>query len=1038
MLYAKIKQCIYLIFLGLLFIIDNGSAKSLIIRDFKPPETSKVVWMDSITVSSMKLDFFRQTKAGQLVGRVFGLPQATITKARFQLRDKAGAIFFEEKVDLSAIKQGKLRFDLDIKDVKITPETVLTFEIYGKRDRLMGRVEQKVPRQENFTKTKISALSIKLVDGHRIVSFLVETEADTSLFTPVVELYDRTGKKLQKTVKGGALSSASSIVHITIPEPATPQVYTIKAFLQDKNGEKSGGTLEGHFYVEGLFAQINYFDLLEEDLKSKKVSFVFAGTTLPVGDIKARIRVVQKWENEEVAELKDEKLLKVAKNGNFKGGFTFTLTQKASIFVADIELSKKGKIIGQKHLERKMFIDPSILDGIEAQKKSKALEGKIEKVKWWVRKDWFLYGGGALILFLIAINGWLRLHRRFFMIFVGVFFVTSQALAFPTSGVGAQLWWKYPVTSWFFNPNPDTTGVPNAGFGNYAKVRMSGSILSSLLLDSAPLFAPANTKPGFTLVHLTKGTQEGYVAIDMTGDFNASTGNGFSVTDNVRFEFELNTEADTLVDATPLKTFLTDGDWDYEVYFCIGGTGVSCSGGVWYGSTARTLKIDQTSPILNFKYDNNPQQRLHKPRVEAAETLLATKINTRDAARATLLSKESERNQKADILSDKKNRIEPYKSMKKDKLITKKGIIAFKIKQINSSFMEINPFSKPLSCMQLFAIRRDSLMSLMEVNSLCALRNHLLSDYTTVSHDISAITAELQALNVDIDLLTTQVSALTSEIESIQATITTLEDSTIPDSIPDLQQRIKSVKSLSKSKAEGILLNFTCNESLGSNCMKSNYEIHVRGNFCDDSTICDTTGTRKIKVCDKAGNCIDPETHANDIDWYDAVKPEVPTRTLPSGLVRASESQAFVLTTVKELRRSLSSTQAGNSTADYNNDACGYTGDGIISPLFNNGSYCIEKFSTCGTSAVDRGEQNLEAGGSCASYCEPGYIYDTGICFPACDQRNLELCLPGILGRGDCVDDPSSWSPATSTRPAGVPFMQENNCGKRRQAIGSA
>lgn len=1040
MLYTKIKRYLHLSLLGIVFFTGQGSAKSLIVEDFKPPAVDKTIWMDSISVNEMQLDFSEYTKAGQLSGRVFGVPrESQISKALFRLKSPDGAIFLEKEVSIESMKRGVLHFNFSIEGIAISESTILEFEIYGGRGRLAGKTEKIIPRQENFVTTKLSELSIELKNGKREVAYTVRTADSSGIeLTPVVELYDRTGGTLLKTIKGPLITGALSNVSIQVPEPSVAQVYTIKVSVENKDNIKVGGILEKRFYVEGLFAEIDYFDLLDEDLKSKKVSFVFAGATLPVDGIEASILVDQRWDGNPVDTLKKTMPLEMNPNGSFRDVFTFELTNDADFFIADIELRKDDKVIGSRHLERKMFIAPNILSDMEAREKNAKMDARVEKVKWWMRKDWLLYGGAIILLFIVAINGWLRLHRKLFIALLGLMFFSGQTLAFPNSGVGAQVWWTHPVTSWFFNPSPDTTGVPNVGFEHYAKIRMNASILSSLLLDSVPLFAPGNTKPGYTLVRLTKGAQDGYVAVDMTGNFDGTTGDGFSVTDNIRFEFELNTSVDTLTDGTLLQTFLTEGDWDYELYLCIGGTGSSCSGGSWYATMARTLKIDRLAPALDLVHDNEVTQALHKPKITANKALLAIKIGDRDAARTLLLSKKAEKREKSLQLAQKVNRLKPYKLLKKDDLTKKRNILTFKLNQVNNYFTTITPLDLPQSCTQLFAIRKDQLMSQSEVDALCASRNQFIASRNTVITRINTIETELITINTDIDLLETQITTLDVDIQSIVSGIDALEDLVTNESIPDLQQKIKGVKLLSKSKTDGVVLKFSCNEVGGSGCMETNYEINVRGNFCDDSEFCNTTGTRKIKVCDKAGNCIDPEAHLNNIDWYDSVKPEASGGGFPSALVGATEEISFGLTNIKDLRRSLTSTESSNATADYNPDACGYTGDGVISPLFDNGSYCIEKFSTCATSAIDRGEQDIRLGGSCGSLCEPGYIYDAGVCYLACDQRNLELCLPGILGRGDCIDDPLSWSPDTSTWPNGTSFMQENNCGKRRQAVGSA
>ena len=143
-------------------------------------------------------------------------------------------------------------------------------------------------------------------------------------------------------------------------------------------------------------------------------------------------------------------------------------------------------------------------------------------------------------------------------------------------------------------------------------------------------------------------------------------------------------------------------------------------------------------------------------------------------------------------------------------------------------------------------------------------------------------------------------------------------------------------------------------------------------------------------------------------------------------------------TATVDYRRKDTSTLGTTLSFDYNENACGSNANvAFFADTINN--VCMEKVSVCANSAIDRGSKNIETGGVCNSLCDVGYIYRDGVCYPDCDQRNLSICLPGLLGRGDCAQaDFDNWSPNPSTVQNGVVFTQENKCGDRREFMGTA
>ncbi len=652
----------------------------------------------------------------------------------------------------------------------------------------------------------------------------------------------------------------------------------------------------------------------------------------------------------------------------------------------------------------------------------------------------------------------LKGKNRFWMILliiISSFGLNNFIVLAEPSPVVSKAYWSYPQEGQFYNPK--ATG-PEA---NFAKIPFRIRILDDLIEASDPLFKPNNKKPSSVLLRLTKDGTDGYYAPNI---------NDVTITDNIQLDFVIDSAIDTLVDGQSLGTFLTDGTWQYELSICMNGIDTQCAGGELYQSAPRTLKIDTTPPDVSFKYDEGSTQEPHMPQVRAitwGTSWTGVKPTTFVVNSLYALIKDFKDNILPQIVPVEMNpeelrakQVAEYelfqKSREKDQLIEKLTQIDDRIettKNAIEAFNEIDIENNLIQSVQLSGFQEELLGQNHGKDTVSLSPNTSVETLLEVSNPNYGLMEQAELIRQRLYGPTGEVgnqSGLIGAIESLEQTVTApqvtlsvppsfvpLEGKSLPAIIINKMEAVKAIKATSKNKTDHVDLEISCDDQGGSGCGQAIYHLEINGNFCDDATVCDTTGTRKIKICDKVGNCIDPETHQNIIDWYDAVAPGVTLPTRPSSTVSTGTPLQFDLSNGLsetdfdkiDLRRKDSlSTEGRTLNDDFNEDACGANSD---SPLVAKGDVCLEKQQVCITDNMKQGTIDNEVGGSCVANCPDGYIEnETGICVLACSRSRLSFCLPFKTDGASCLRDASSWMPKTGTKP----FIQTNNCGDQRQA----
>lgn len=170
----------------------------------------------------------------------------------------------------------------------------------------------------------------------------------------------------------------------------------------------------------------------------------------------------------------------------------------------------------------------------------------------------------------------------------------------------------------------------------------------------------------------------------------------------------------------------------------------------------------------------------------------------------------------------------------------------------------------------------------------------------------------------------------------------------------------------------------------------------VKGNFCGNTDDCNSTGVRQLSICDKAGNCAEPNIN---IDQYDPIPPRINQAELGFGAYRGNRVRAesdFDLSinftdptriqTVGSGSGTLNNETLRLSTAEYSNlfdeNACG-TGS---TPLQIINNACREIGATCvasGSNYTRRGE--TDASQNCVASCPVGYSTVGGRCQRDCN-----------------------------------------------------
>lgn len=1059
----------------LLFLFTTGSClgKSLSIPNFQPPKKENVVWMESVSVDTLKVDMVVGTRPGFIEGRLIDLSRtAEVGIIHYIIKTPQGAVLWEEKrASFEFDKYDGVPFSLDLGGVAVSKGSQLFVNVYNKQSELIAEGVREVALQRFILLPEIEALSIEKGENEGIARFILNNKtAEILEVEPVVEIFDRDQEKNIGTYRSGVVelgAEQTETFEVSFGLPSDPQVYVLKAFFKNKDGQQVGGALTKNFLIEGNFAEVKTFELLEETLKAKAINFIFTGAATRAQDLIIEIKVSQMWEGTVVDTLSGDMQIETDKEGRFRGSLGLVLEEDADYFVAEILVHDGENVIGRSQIEKSLVIAPSLEEVIKEQKEQEKLEKQIDKAKWWMRKDSLVWGIVLLMLVLFATNNWLRLHKKVLKILLFSVFLTNTVLAAgPTGGdaasaVGADapmVWWRHPAISWYFNPKATAEVAPldAVGFEHFAKIRFKGEILSETYIDTLPLFRGANSgdpdiKPTPIVLVEFKNVALGkhdWVSVDpgtIAQNFDELDSNGdyLSVTDSVRFEFEINTadpaDGPPLLDTgTPLHDFLVDGEWEYTLYLCMKGTDYSCSGadGKWYASTSREIHIDSTDPVLATAHDGDGDKQLHSLSITAEQTALDAKVLDRETA---LSNKRIKEDLRETALSEK--------AEKDGVLAETEWRVLERARDIDILSVRINQITADIANYLYIPTDEKNILN-TEKAALIATRSSHETAIVTLDAEIATLMGEIATLASTIATLGTQISTYQSTIDDAETGI---------GGISTLRASIEAIRRTAKKRDDGVAFSIDCLDDAagGAGCHDDVYDLTVNGNFCDDPAICDTTGARMIKICDKVGNCVDPtsgtnpDLYSNDIDWYDAVAPEatveIETDDDDDGLadtplvgssIKAGEFVAFALSGTADYRQKDGLSQFGVTlSADFNPDACGANSNPL---LYADSGVCVERILECASSATERGEQEIDSGGVCGSICGPGYIYDEAICKLDCDQRSLELCLPGILGRGDCSPtNYNDWTPSASLYPAGTYFMQENKCGNRRQVQGT-
>lgn len=207
---------------------------------------------------------------------------------------------------------------------------------------------------------------------------------------------------------------------------------------------------------------------------------------------------------------------------------------------------------------------------------------------------------------------------------------------------------------------------------------------------------------------------------------------------------------------------------------------------------------------------------------------------------------------------------------------------------------------------------------------------------------------------------------------------------------------------------------------------------------------CDTSGARKVKICNKIGNCTDIDKNSLEIDWYDPVKPNFTQNILwknkgniggiefsQDGAVGNSDIATDDKFIFEVISQDVENPTKTTYPALFDDDACGFNGTSF---LMEKDNVCIEKERACATSSTQRGSIDIENNGVCATECAEGFIKEGNYCVYNCDYHLFNGCLPFNLIGTACEN--LEWLPTPENVQSGESFVQTSNCGSTRQAIG--
>ena len=1044
--------------LALFVLGGEGLAKSIVPpQGYIPPKEADIIRIESISIDPLNVDFLAPDGPNEITGRVVGFSQKLdLENINFVIHDVNGGVlwrykFNERSPDIrwDTRRDKALMFSFDLTGVFLSKGAYLEVLGVSRTGATVASGEERLPLGDLQAVLSLKDVRVKFKNEvSAFASFGIDNPFKEEQVLGVVMALERENGKLVSSVERNAVKARpdrqTSMV-IPFEPPEDPGVYVVRLNLLDEAGEPMGAEFTEKFVIDGDFARINVFEFIPLMEGEEEIQFVYKVTAKDGDRINANLSVQHFAQGVSVEETTHRQKVELTKNV-FEGLMKIGVRPEVDVLEATLTITRKGGDV--LAVKKETIAIERVAAQVAANKTGREKQREASK---WKAPGWILWGALPFLILLVALANWAGVWGRKFIWFITLSTVGMSSV--QASTIAPQAWWLHPVSSWYFNTTPDT------GFEDFSKTRFQASMLSGLSLTSSTLFTPnslvpndADGRPASLILRFTNGSVTGDLALDVSlpscldspppnpFDWRDCTDiDGLVITENAEFIFDADFASGTMAFVSAgspnVPDFLVDGSWDFEVLFCMGDSpGVNCTTGQYYGTTAKIIQIDKTEPDLSIEYDGDPTKRLIKPLISTDDVTLGTQLNAYGLALADRHAKVQQQKNEQALLSQKTNQYD-HRGFLIGDLNDQIAILDYQTSQINEQLA-------------------DSLLGdpSPERTALNVEKAALEGERSGAQSQITLLQGQQSALNTQIAGHTSTIATLTTDITARESEITTLQSNAV-GSIPALQLSINTEKR--KSGRDFVAVDVACDEASGSRCRTGSYPIRVKGNFCDDTDdgsnldplekICDHAGVNGVSVCDQVGNCTDSslEAHQIEIDWYDPIVPEILSVTVPTNGKASAGIQIPV--TPQDLRRNDAVVVADHAGGQFNSHACGYTTD---SPLYNAGSECRDRFQICSISPTKRGIKNVAsgAGAACATRCDDGFIYDdqtndgidNGLCLPECDQRNLNMCLPAILDRGDCIDDPLSWAPDPSTIGSGVEFSQTNNCGKRRQSVGTS
>ena len=896
-------------------------------------------------------------------------------------------------------------------------------------------------------------------------SFENFTKSSTSIVAQV-KVFDRRLPKesqlIMRTILKPQRVEPSSTTQIKglFESPQRPGIYTFELIVVEAKKKIVSGSLERPFLVEGVFGSFVEASVeIEKDQKpGEEHSKIDLGGYLSSPDPKVRVHIKQTQafgKGEEVVVVEKQQPVEVVYDG-FENTFITDLQPRTSKVKTEIELRYEGEVLDVKTFEQDFnpILPPTKTEAI------------VEKVKASSSKIWWILGGVIIILLIFFIVR-SRSKRDILSCFLGLIFLSSGALASPPSSFNNHslaAFWYTPTVANPYNPSDDT---------GFEQVRFFGNIVN-FTTGQGLFFGQDPTRMVFNFYKSQEVDSSGG-ALNVTScvacHFVELTPDSFGISEGKIY--------DANIDSSLMPPTLVEGSWKTQLWFEVGGVWyvVNWNNIEWDSVQKRFLTDDNTSIVMdktppaltNITYDGvvyTPDEALVNTLVEAefaGDEGLAAKLQAREQMHL-------ERREKTLLKKAKKNIIREKNALRNHKiaLIREKEILLESL-----PFGEVEENIRSALDLEISAL-------VDQVNALTHNPETIGGGETIVIGDdnsggdpppqipdeqkgINDLLAEIgeglealgepEAYSGDLENLDT----LASVENNISASPGTIENDfvQIDNAITALEAEINTKESevrtiKQRHKNSDIVLGFDCNDPL-SGCVESSMRVSVRGNFCSDSTYCNTSGLKDFEICDKVNNChtLEADSLGADtitdldlgVDWFDPASPELSSSAI---VFNSGESNEVVLSgsgnNLAASSRVPIRLTAQDPNADHTTDPTLF--DANICEQSGGDFFYASQDDKCKMSKAsciangERGEVDVTSGGSC-SPCPAGQLRQAdGTCRNLCDFFLFDGCFPFVLIDTSCVD--TVWLPATSNFGQGILFVQTSNCGKLRQAVGTS